>query len=780
MTNFTDLRISGGRKYIVATLMAGVAPLFFCASVAHADATAGAADASNQVSEIVVSARRVAEPISKTPIAISVATGQDLIDKGVYTFDNIDKIAPNIVIDHGFNGLNITLRGVGTTDPTSRAAPGIATVIDGVQQQNNRTLGMAFFDVDHVEVLRGPQGTLYGANSPGGVINIISNKPENRFAASGMVELGNYNTHRENLMVNLPVNDQLAVRLAGSANDRDGYLLQSVVPGTSPQTSNGAENGEHDAEFRGSVLYHPNDKTHALIQVTAGHSYGANYSSVPYSALISANSGAAQRTAPNNPIPSHVDDKYLAINTELSTEFSGVRATYMGGYAQFDINEILTDGGGFHGFITAIGNPPGPSVGGYLWGSLISTENSQSQEIRFQNANPGKLEWTIGAAYLELLQHQNNENMQAGDPSATDFNATISSSYDAGLTLDHVNRRDYGVFGTLNYHLTDQIRLYLGLRDASDHLTRDGLSAGGGQTQTHSCLFLEVCPGSLPISGEVKSSKLTYRVGLDYQPNKSHMFYADIATGYKPGGYNDPVGGPPGSIPPQFQVPTYYATESLTAYEIGYKGRPIQNLYVDSVAYFDDYTRYQVNAAVSLPAYPGQAQEVQLTVPVKILGWETSANYKLNENHQIYASLNFLSGKYTKLLAGGSGNPTANWNGYYINNAPTTTATIGYKYKQEIARFGSITFNIDSSYTADYYVDDISGAQQYRQAPFTRSNADLTLNPLNSLYFVQIFVKNIEDRVEETSFQGAPFCCGHGNVGITEPRFFGVRFGAKM
>ena len=124
--------------------------------------------------------------------------------------------------------MNISIRGVTSTDNTSKGDEGIAFNVDGIPIGRPVEEGLALFDVSRIEVLRGPQGTLYGKSSTGGAINVITNRPANSFQATADMDAGNYDSRRENFMVNVPVSDKLYLRVAASANDRDGYLNPSL------------------------------------------------------------------------------------------------------------------------------------------------------------------------------------------------------------------------------------------------------------------------------------------------------------------------------------------------------------------------------------------------------------------------------------------------------------------------------------------------------------------------------------------------------------------------
>ena len=711
------------------------------------------------VGQLIVTARKQAEPLSDAPLAVSAASGDEASELGLYTLDSIDHVAPDTVVDHSFNGVNVTVRGIGTTDLTDRASPGISTVIDGVQQQSSYALDFALFDIDRVEVLRGPQGTLYGAGSPGGVINIVSNRPTFTGGLEAAAELGNFDTRRESAVLNGPVNPNLAFRLALAANDRDGYIIE---PASQSKPSSGSLNSEHDASARFSALAKPDEVTSAILQFTYSHSYGLPYASAPYANLVSAHFGPAQRTGDNNPIVGGVNNAYAAVNAEFSRQFASFRTAYLFGYSEIEIYERATDTGGPKPFLN----------GGYLWQVQASRLDTLSQELRLQSIQAGPASWTLGFASLDYKARVFSPYYGT---LGLGFPQTVGASSVRIESIDHVARQDLGLFGTAAYALGGNVRISVGLRYATDALSNRGETWAGSQTL--GCPLFLLCPEAAgsPEVGSERSSTVTYRTGAEYRPKKEALFYADIATGYKPGGYNytnsDVIG------------PTSFKPETLTAYELGYKGAVLKGIYLDSVAFYDDYRSYQVAGSEEISGQPGEAVAVTLSAPVIIYGGENSATYKLGPADTLTVNLNYLSATFAKganaLQAGGQGTAFVNWGGYVLNNAPRFTLGVGGRHVFRLGDGAKIILRGDTSYTSEYFVDDVGGAQQYRQAPFTRSNASVKYIPKNQAFSIEAFVSTIEDRVEQTNFEGPPIK-GAGNVGITPPRFFGLRFHSRL
>ena len=172
--------------------------------------------------EITVTAEKRVENVQKTPISLSVITSDEIIDKSLTSVDNILQNIVGLQVQGEGTSAQIFIRGIGLNNlDTAYGDPAIALNVDGIQQQRGGAIGQSTMDVERVEVLRGPQGTLYGRNATGGAVNVIMVQPKNKFESSGRVQLGNYNVRTYEAMLNVPIYSKLALRLSGIKSIRD-------------------------------------------------------------------------------------------------------------------------------------------------------------------------------------------------------------------------------------------------------------------------------------------------------------------------------------------------------------------------------------------------------------------------------------------------------------------------------------------------------------------------------------------------------------------------------
>ncbi len=700
----------------------------------------GTADTSKAVKldEVIVTARKRSESASKTPLALTVATGDDLKTAGVTSVTQIGDISPGVTMGRDAFGVNINIRGVTTTDQTSKGTQGIAFNVDGITIGRPFVQGLSFFDIDRVEVLRGPQGTLYGSSTTGGAINVITNKPQQQLDASADMELGNYNTRRENAMINIPVNQVLALRFAVNANDRDGYI--NLNNGGTPRDD------QHDQSARGSALFTFSPDTTLLMTLTGNHVGGVGYSTVPLSAVLKNSSGSVDRLAYSNPFGGHLNDYNRAFNTEFNTVFSGMRLTYVGGVSNYSAQEKTSST--FDPDTNLVEGEPN-----YAWRNYTGRFRTYSSEVRLANAEPATLDWVVGANFTDEDIHESDHNFNApvSDP-------TIAASTNGIDPVNETKHKSAGIFGQATYHLSDDWRITAGLRETHDSVNRVGTFAAGPTTGCENALVN--CIGG-PNNGSESDSKITYRLGTDYLLTPEQMIYASLSTGYKPGGFND--------FDPVTHGVGQYLPEQLTAYEFGYKGRLTDQLQFNSDFFYYNYARDQIS---SLTNVQGNFVIFTQSVPAKIYGWENELTYKMTNEDLLHLSASFEHSRYERFETGL--NQNVNWAGYSLDKTPHAVITVSYSHEWPLSSGAYLKAYVGSKYSTSYFVSDFVNAIQYQQKAYTRSEANLTYTAASDQYFVQLFVKNIENKVQIISIGS------YEDAGITEPRYFGIRFGVRM
>ena len=201
-----------------------------CSMAVSAPAFAQAADEATDANEIVVTAQNRKENVQNVPIAINVVSGQALKDAGVSDLKDLGKLAPSVQITDDNSVIHVTVRGIGTYSNDESQDSSVVVNVDGEYINRGEVMNASMFDLDRVEVLRGPQGTLYGRNSTGGAVNFITRKPGDKFAANADASYGNFNSVKVNAGVDIPLGDIGGIRLAGIYADHDGFFHHAATP----------------------------------------------------------------------------------------------------------------------------------------------------------------------------------------------------------------------------------------------------------------------------------------------------------------------------------------------------------------------------------------------------------------------------------------------------------------------------------------------------------------------------------------------------------------------
>jgi iron complex outermembrane receptor protein len=768
MKSITNLLTTGG--VVVIGCVAGGSAM---AQEAAADSIPAKRDSGIQ--EVVITAERTAGVPSKTPIALSVISGDALKEQGVVNVANLQNIVPGVVIGNEGHGPNISIRGVSTTDVTSKGEQGVSFNIDGIPVSRPQIMGNAFFDLERVEVLRGPQGTLYGKSSTGGAINVITAKPKNEFDAAASVEIGNFNTHRSEAMINIPVTDNFFIRAAGSVNSRDGYVTESINNTSSPTAPK--LDDENNRTGRVSALWNIAKAANLLVTGTFGHVGGSGPGPVLYSSLLN-KSGSAARQVFFNPYAPAMNDNFRGVNAEFNLDLGALHLTYDGGHSKFKARDITDPG------VTGAASINGQ----FTWTDYRADITNDAHEVRLSNATPQRIDWVAGLNYQKELNVEEDSNWAS--PAGCSPSLAASCNAPNPAIVGPTQHEGKSVFGQANFHVTDALKTTLGLRYSDDSMFRKAtIAAGPGPFYAAS--GAPCAPGAACVIGPVTNDdgsqaakRLTWRLGADYQLGSRQMVYGYVASGYKGGGFND--------LDPRTGKPASYDPEKVIAYEAGYKGQLTPTLQYNTSVYHYDYKSAQITGAAFFGF--GATGPIILiytqSAPARMSGWENELNWKATPNDKLGVTLAFERARYGDLKVGFLAANQIDFSGKTLDNAPAVSASVSYEHRWELAAGGDLSLRWNTRYNSGYYKSDLAGLgdlgsntyirtpAQYKQEAFTRSDLSLAYTAASGKYDIQAYVRNIEDKLQLNTLQpiGADFATGTV-ARVTAPRTFGVRVG---
>ena len=684
-----------------------------------------AAPETARLADVVVTAQKISQPASKTPLAITAIGGDDLRAAGATNATGLTSLIPNVFISAGANAsTDVSIRGIGSTNSTEVGDPAAAFNIDGVYLGRPQSAGATFYDLERIEVLRGPQGTLYGRNATAGAINLITKKPTAKFVAEANLSLGNFGLKSLEAMVNAPVNDLVAIRAVLSATKRDGYLVTAGAPNTFSKNREDIDN----VSARVHGLFKFNADNRLLVTLDSSTNKGAGPGSVPL-ATFQNNTGTAQRTVLTNKNQGARDDESSGITAEFTSNLSFAEFTYLGSKRTFNRNNESSTG---------------------AVSSFTDSDFSQtSHELRLASNYKGPVSWVGGLYFYK----------ERGNIDAT-FGINPFGAANPGLRFiqNPVTSDSKALFGQVTYAVIDGVRITGGIRTTSDEKARDGkLSSGAGI----------ITAGINKASVSYKQN--TWKLGTDFDIAKDILGYAHVATGYKAGGYFDGNNATGDNT---------YRPELLTSFEAGIKGKFLDNRLRLSAAIFSyDYKDLQISYVAINPLTNSAGTITTNAAKASNKGLELEGKFAITDNGTLNFAVGILDAKYKSFIFPVyAARPVAiDFAGKKLDKAPDTTVTLGYTQDISLANGASLTAYIGSRYSSSYVLSNFAIATpvQYTQKAFTRSDINLSYNAAGDKWSVQGYVKNLENKTVLTGYSFSSFT---GNQAyLSEPRTFGIR-----
>ena len=719
---------------------------YFCAGASaavmlSAAATAYAAEqppvntsdnAPSTLAEVIVTAQKRPEPLQKAPLSVGVVNGELAAQQGDVQLDEALAKVGAVRVLEGQDGPTFYIRGVGTGVPSNISDPEVNLNIDGVYQSEPEYSKAGFYDVNRIEVLRGPQGTLYGRNALAGAINIVTNDPNQVFGGSISTGFGDYNLVQVQGMLNVPITDRLAARVAFGTESHSGYL------------SNGADDADVQSE-RLKLLWKPTDRFSLLIAADNTHEGGAGEGEVqvtpPPSGFPTGTSGLGNSLKSSNPWTS--PDPNTATR---SANFWSVRAE-----ANLDL--------GF-GVLTVL-----PAYRSYdyscisCWRSETdqnqhASEHQTTTEFRLASAASSPISWVLGFYYLDANNPSEGQSLGPGADSFADSSGNAVS--DQGQTRYHSSST--AVFGQVTVPLTSRLRVTVGGRYSDDKKSETGyvLSETSGVVTSTTGLF----------GSSVSWTNFSYRAAVEYDLTKAWMLYASTSTGYKDGGFY------------QGAAPNAFSPEHLIAYEIGSKGRYFDGkLLLNADIFYYDYKDYQVSyIGVINPTADGIFGILTANAPgATSYGAEIEGRYLITRNDQIDFSVDPLRAHFTTLVVSGIFGGT--YSGFPLPFAPEMSANLGYQHILRTAERGKFTFRVETHLESQTW-ETFQEAANTRQPAYSRTNLFVTWDAPKANWSVTAYGKNLENAAVLANGQGGP--AGLETVDLLAPRTYGVQISARF
>jgi iron complex outermembrane recepter protein len=739
------------------------------------------ADEAVESGDIVVTATRETTLLSKTPIAITAITGEGLRDAGITDARSLNDFVPNLAISENGDSARISIRGVTSTDLTEKGDPSAAFLLDGVYIARPIEVLTSFYDLERVEVLRGPQGTLYGRNTTAGVINLISARPKGEFAASAEGGYGNLGNYKGTAMINVPIGEGIGIRAAVNFDRQDSPIIQAT-PNT--QSLNPFRNNISGRLSIGGKL---GDNFDFVVRADYTKSKGGIFNTVPLSnfypgGLTSTvdpvyvnSSPRAQRFQPNVLLsPDRKSNEFKGIMGEFTYDFGSVALTYLGSYRESKRKDVRV-------FQLNLGPTPVNNPA-FFFGDF----KQNSHELRLAFGQGQRLHGQVGGY---LFNEKSFIELNIGRPLAGFILPSAPSAIGFAFPQGPTKAKSKAAFGTLTFDVTDDLHLTGGIRYTKDDKSRVGatiLDFPNAAAVTASGLPAANCNAlRCALNSNIAFAnyeKTTWKIGVDYDAPNLGLIYASVSTGYKAGGFNDGCLTTSGGLGCALSsAELFFNPETLTSYEAGFKFRFADNaLRISGSAFHYDYNDLQLSQIVTVPL---PATRIRNAGVAKVDGIELEAVVQPSENDRVDLGFTYIDARYTSFIARQASLPGAtpvvtqvDFSGRQLDQAPKYTASAGYTHTFPLGNGGKVEAGVRTRLSAEYYLQDLNNLAQFRQPSFTKTGATLTYKAAEDRFFVQGFVQNLENNITIASAAS-----GLGTTAtIEEPRTYGIRAGFKF
>lgn len=725
----------------------------------------------NDSNTIIVTGLKVAQSLDDSAIAIVAVGGDALQQSGINSAIELGSAVTGVAVAKQGSTSNLSIRGVGSSQFSPLGGSAVGFIQDGVALEGNIGLTSGFFDLERVEVMKGPQGTLYGLNATGGVISVVSARPRIGEASGAVdVEFGNYDHIGVSGHVNVPLGDYIAARFSGTYRRHDGYLAD---------TYNDADEGG----FRGQILF-DQDTWSLLLAGDYYHEGGVGNSQVP----LPFSSGRG--TVDGDPFnvdyyasadgDAFRDDEYWGLRAELNADLGFADLTIIPAY-----REVNTDG------IQYINS----------FRADVTNRSSQTSVEARLTGNVGAVDWLLGGyAFWGDRTYEGffystgwSPNPFAPPPPLLD-SFVGGDAISANSIYSETPKESQAVFGQLTWSVTDELRLVGGLRYSHDRrevapnidsvlkttlpfvppplasfvpqTQLGGVAVGPGPSFSLDSLlaldptnlFIDASPA---ITRSEDFNNVDFKIGVEYDVGADTLLYANLTTGYKAGGINTYAFGN-GSLT--------YEPEELTSYEAGVRSR-IGDLRIHLNGFYWSYENHQEGAIYNIPGV-GTKLLMENIPDGHLYGADLELGWEISRDDNLGVSVSWLesdTGPFT------IGDNFVEPNGHEYVSAPRWTINGSYEHVFALGEFEIVARGEGHYQSASNLV--IRFAPETEQEAYFTGNLFLTLRPESQGWYIGAFARNVTNKDYLTGAIKAPGLAPDywGNLG--SPRTYGVRAG---
>ena len=710
-------------------------------------------------SEIVVTAQRRSERLQDVPVSVTALSGAALARQRLDRVDDLVSKVANLQFSGtvGDSTPIFSLRGVSMSDFSLNQAGPVATYYDEVYKGNFALLGIALYDLERVEVLRGPQGTLYGRNTTGGAVNIISKRPSFKTEGNIGASVGNFDRRDINGAVNVPLSSELAIRVAGTLSRADGWY-KNLLPGQ-PDLQAVREYG-----LRGSLLWQPADGASFLLRASTSHQNPYNYGgySAPgpdgvgagvYEAFGQGSSyfrtGLKRRQIESNFVDRRRGRTYaLSLTSEIELQ-EGLDLTSV---SSWDKGRLSFDE-------DSDGSPVRT-----LEISYAGKARQLAQDLRLTSSWSGPFNFILGGYYnREKVYNSSNLGVYRdldvdGDGLITGLDCAAALPLACNVTNSFGQvKHSYAVYTDLRYNIGETLTVRGGLR-----YTRDD----GRQSDFRSDAFGvdgQFIATLIPLTNlAFKDDNLSGKIGIDYKPSRDLLLYASYSRGYRGRSFNAQAFFDPSET-------SVAKPETIDAFEMGAKSQLFDRRVTLNLSGF--YYRYQNQQFVNID--PNTTAQTLINVErSRIYGGELEMSARASDRLDLRLGLGLLNARVQRGTLNG-----LNLQGKKLLNAPSLSVNGGVDFTAYDDNINRISLHPEISYVSSQYFEvlNIPRLQQKGYA-LLGGRIDFDRGPLT----LSIWGKNLTDKIYYTARIDAQAGFGFDYNHIGTPRTYGISLRYKF
>lgn len=723
---------------------------------AHGQETNGDSSA---LEEVIVTAEKRATNLQKLPQAVTVLDSDRLAQASVTEVRALQNLVPNLTIKRSGSRNDYSIRGVSALVTLPADQPSTAMILDGIYSQAANAGAGAFLDVAQVEVLKGPQGTLFGRNATAGAIAVNSQRPKFENSAQLQADVGSYSKTNADGVMNFAVSEHVAIRAAAQLAKRDGYYDDEF-------------DDEDSQSARLKVLFAPNEDLSLLLSSNYTRQRGTGTGSMPISnatgALYADDPWAGPTDSANQTsafasfngrygADAQVANVNRGVNAELNWTLGAATLTTLTSYQEADRAEVTQD---------------------FSATSLNSIEKSFETRLA-SNDGSAAFKWLVGAYYYDQKLYGNafgavlgalptsGSSVRSANPGGYDPSELIGGSAQTGIDTGTEN---YALFTQETFAVSDAVRLTAGLRWQHETAVR------GSQTTIDYANGVATAPRD-SIGGEASWSPVTYKAGIDVDVAEDSMAYLMVATGWK--------GGAPSQWLPPYdqQLP-----EKLRAYTLGIKNRFFeQRLQLNGEIFYWDYRDRQITF-VADPVFDKNGVRQVLfgnfgalvsgnAVKSHIQGIDLDVAYLITNADTVTLNVEYLDEAVhddigLQVIPGCSADCR-------MTDAAKWSGTMSYRHVFDLGGSGQITFDLSSKLQTETQLALGTATAARTQGGYTMSNAGLRYAPEGATWHIRGYVDNIEDKLVKNSVT-EPTGASYSLVTYMPPRTVGLQFRADF